>query len=316
MNKTTRYLLALILSLLPAASYAVERVVVTFPQSFGLVYIMGIADKVVGIPAQKLHIKDGKLGSFYSEYSPNLASATDVGFIGAVNMESLLKLQPDLVISSKNLPNVQDNNSFLRDHGVKVLEIGGRYGTVSDWLSLVKENCHAIGKPERAETYCKLYEKNLALVNERLAKIPAEKRVKVTLINSNGGEITIRGSRSQFTIELIKLAGGIVMEGEDTPQDTAACAELVFKFDPDVIIDDYSASGFAPDWIQYLRAVKNGRVYKFPIDDKQAWLTNWSFNVFSPLGLVWLAKSFYPEEFSDIDLTRLHTEFCQTILGR
>ena len=314
MNILTKYLSISALVALPAIIDAAERVVVTFPQSMGLVYIMGISDKVVGIPAQKLNIKDGRLGDFYSKYSPNLASATDVGFIGAVNMETVLKLQPDLVIASKNLPTAQDNNSFLREQGIEVLELGGRYGDINGWLQVVKECCNAINKPERAEAYCDIWNKNLALVKERLAKIPADKRVKVTLINSNGGEITVRGSRSQFTIELIKLAGGMVMEGEETPQDTAACAELVFKFDPDIIIDDYSATGRAPDWIQYLRAVKNEKVYQIPIDDAQAWITNWAFNAYSPIGLVWFAKTFYPEQFADIDLDRLHTEFCNTIL--
>ncbi len=316
MNKLRILLITITLMSISSLSYAVERVVVTFPQSFGLVYIMGIADKVVGVPAQKLNLQNGKLGPFYSQYSPNLASATDVGFVGAVNMESVLKLQPDLVIASKSLPTVHDNNSLLCEQGIKVLEIGGRYGTVNDWLELVKTSCNAIEKSERAEAYCKLWEKNLALVNERLSKIPEANRVKVTLINSNFGEITVRGSRSLFTTDLIKLAGGKVMEGDETPQDTAACAELVFKYDPDVIIDDYSESGAAPEWIQYLRAVKNGRVYKLPIDDKQAWLTNWTFNIFSPLGLVWLAKSFYPEQFSDVDLEELHTEFCKKILSK
>lgn len=297
------------------AAKKVERLVVTFPQSFGLIYIMGISDKIVGMPTQKLHIKDGNLGKFYSQYSPNLASATDIGFTGAVNVESVFSLQPDLIISSENMLGSKDNNNFFRENGISVLEIKAGFGSTKDWLEAVKKACDFIGRPERAEAYIKLWEKNLSYIDEKLKKIPNNKRVRVTLINSNGGEITVRGSRSKFCIELIKLAGGIVMDGYDNPKDSAACAELVFKFDPDVIIDDFSTTKNIPEWIQHLRAVKNGRVYPIPYDDKQAWITIWTFNTYSPLGILWLAKKLYPTDFADLNLDKAHKEFCETIFG-
>ena len=313
--KKNNYLVLLFVLLISIGAEAAERVVVTFPQAFGLIYIMGLSDKVVGMPTQKLHIKNGKLGPFYSKYSPNLASATDIGFTGAVNVETVFSLQPDLVISSESLASAKDTTKFFRDNGLKVLEISAGFGTTKDWLDTVRKACDEAGRSEKADNYIKLWEKNLAFVSERLAKIPQDKRVKVTLINSNGGEITVRGSRSKFCIELIKLAGGKVMEGSQDPKDSAACGELVFKFDPDIIIDDYSSTGRAPEWINHLRAVKNGRVYPIPYDDKQAWITIWTFNTYSPLGILWLAKNFYPDEFADLDLDKAHQEFCETILG-
>ncbi|MBR4570264.1 MAG: ABC transporter substrate-binding protein [Candidatus Riflebacteria bacterium] len=313
--KIIRNVIIILALLLAVSAEAAERVVVTFPQSFGLIYIMGLSNKIVGMPTQKLHIKNGNLSPFYQHYSPNLASATDIGFTGAVNMETLLSLNPDLVISSANIASSQENAKFLRSKGIKVLEIMGGSGSVKNWLDMVKRSCDEAGVPERAETYINLWQKNLAFVNERLAKIPTDKRVKATLINSNGGEITVRGSRSKFCIDLIKHAGGIVMDGDKDPKDSAACAELVFKFDPDVIIDDYSNTGNCPEWIEHLRAVKNGRVYPIPYDDKDAWITIWTFNAYSPLGLLWLAKNFYPEEFADLNLDKAQDEFCVTVFG-
>ncbi len=315
MKKIIKYIISIGLILLPMTVEAVERVVVTFPLSFGLVYIMGISDKLVGIPTQKLGIKNNKLGAFYSQYSPNLASATNVGFTGAVNVETVLSLHPDLVISSESIPSSKANTSFLRDNGIKVLEVKAGFGSVKDWLELVKNACEDIDRPERAEVYIKLWNKNLKIVNDHLEKIPQLKRVKVTLINSKGGAITVRGSSSKFCIDLIKHAGGIVMEGDEDPAESAACAELVFKFDPDIVIDDYSQF-VTPEWVSGLRAVKNKKVYKMPYDDKQAWVTTWTFNTFSPIGLLWFAKTFYPEEFADVDLEKAHEEFCISILGK
>ena len=56
--KITRYLFLAFIMLISVCLEAAERVVVTFPLSFGLVYIMGISDKIVGIPTQKLGIKE------------------------------------------------------------------------------------------------------------------------------------------------------------------------------------------------------------------------------------------------------------------
>lgn len=314
MKKIIKLIITICLIILPIISEAAERVVVTFPLSFGLVYIMGISDKIVGAPIRKLGIKDDKLGPFYSKYSPNLASATNIGFTGAVSMETVLSLQPDLIISAESVPSSKDNTKFFRDSGIKVLEVKAGFGSVKDWLELVKKACEDLGRPERFEIYNKLWEKNLKIVNEHLAKIPKEKRVKVTLINTKGGAITVKGSSMKFCIDLIKHAGGIVMDGDDDPSESGACAELVFKFDPDIVIDDYSQF-MTPEWVSDLRAVKNKKVYKMPYDDKQAWVTTWTFNAFSPLGLLWCAKTFYPEEFADVDLDKARDEFYVTVLG-
>lgn len=292
---------------------SVERLVVVYPQSFGLVYIMGLSDKVVGIPSQQLRITNGQLGPFYSKYSPNLANAKSIGY-PIVNIESVLKLSPDLVISSASLPSVQDLNKFLLEHNIKILPIEGRMGSAEDWIKLVRYACDQVGASERADAYIAFWNKELEYVKSRIDKIPLENRVKVTLINANGGEITVRGSRSRFTIDLIKLAGGIVMEGEDSPTESGANAELVFKFDPDIIIDDYSKSAAAPDWIKYLRAVKNNKVYSIPADDEQAWFTNWTFNTYSPLGLLWFAKTFYPDYFKDLNIEKEHDLFTEMLL--
>ncbi len=315
MQKIIKYILSISLMLMPIMAEAVERVVVTFPLSFGLVYIMGISDKIVGVPVQKIGIKNKELGPFYSHYSPNLASATNVGFTGAVNIETVLSLQPDLIISSESIQSSKDNTMFFRDNGIKVLEVKAGFGSVKDWLELVKTSCESIDCPQRAENYIKLWEKNLKIVNDHLTNIPKEKRVKVILINSHGGAISVRGSKNLFCKELIKLAGGIVLEGDEDPAESGACAELVFKFDPDIVIDDYSQF-VTPEWVSDLRAVKNKKVYKIPYDDKQAWITTWTFNTFSPLGLMWFAKTFYPEEFADVDLEKTREEFYVTILGK
>ncbi len=163
--------LGLVLSLLfTTTAEAVERLVVTFPLSFGLVYIMGLSDKVVGIPTQKLHLKKGDLGPFYSHYSPNLASATDIGFTGAINVETVLSLQPDLIISSETFSSDKNSTAFFRSNGIKVLEVKAGMGSVSDWLEVVKKACNDADRKEKGEAYIKLWERNLALVNERLAK--------------------------------------------------------------------------------------------------------------------------------------------------
>ena len=61
--------------------------------------------------------------------------------------------------------------------------------------------------------------------------------------------------------------------------------------------------------------MKNSRIYRTPQDDPGSWVTNWGMNTFSPLGLLWLAKTFHPAEFADIDLDAERNAFYKEIFG-
>jgi len=293
-----------------------ERLVVLFPQIFGAVYLLGLQDLVIGLPKMKIKLDADAPDGFYFRMAPHIGEAVDVGFPGQPNMETLFSLKPDLVLSVDENIHPTPANKLLRKNGISVLALKGGFGGVTEWLAAIRLIARATGKEGQALKYEAFFREKMKLVRERVAKIPQDRRPKIALVNTNNGQLVIRGSRTRFGTELIRLAGGIVMQEGKDPGDSNGCAEILFSFDPDIIIDDTLVDILkGASWWKKLRAVKNNKVYRTPQDDPKAWVTNWYMSAYSPLGLLWLAKTFHPDAFADIDLDAERNAFYKQIWG-
>lgn len=293
------------------------RIALLYPQAIGLFFILDLTDKVVCLPRRPAGIADSKLEAFYSTFSPSFSDVADTGQVGMPNIETILRARPDLAVASLDFSYSGNLTRSLEQHGIKTVTLHAGFGTVDEWLESVAKLAEVTGSKERAEKYTAFFREKLDLVSSRTADIPVEKRPKVAMINTSGNQMVLRGSRTTYGLNLIRLAGGRLMDSGDDPADSAGCAELLFAFDPDLIIDDAKNDIFyKASWWGSLRAVKEGRVYKTPADDRQAWVTNWFLSTYSPVGILWLAKKFYPERFADIDLKTEHENFCRMLYGR
>lgn len=301
---------------MPVNSSSVRRIVVLFPLSFGIVYVLNLTNRLVAIPKQHIGIADGKLEKFYATVSPEINDSVNIGNPSTPSLETILKVRPDLVLIAAD-PMHDKTTQTIRENGISVISLKAGFGNIEEWLAAVHTVASATGETERAQKYEAFFRQRLNLVKKRLADVPNEKRPKVALINTTGTQMVIRGSRTSFGYSLIDLAGGRLMEKGEDPADAAGCAEMMFVFDPDLIIDDSKTDIFyRASWWNELRAVKERKVYKTPADDKQAWVTNWFLSTYSPVGILWLAKKIHPEKFSDIDLQAEHKAFCQMLYGR
>jgi iron complex transport system substrate-binding protein len=292
------------------------RIGLLYPLAFGLVFILDLQNQLVCVPHPQLGLKQAS-GSFYSTFAPGLPESDDTGQPSSPNIESLLRSKPDLMIVSKTAEHANTATAKLKENGIALAELRAGFGTIEEWLEAVKQLGAITERVQRAEAYESFFRSRIRLIQERLADIPQQDRPKVALVNTSGNQMIIRGSRTTFGYELIKAAGGRLMESGDDPADAAGCAELLFAFDPDIIIDDSKIDIFyKAEWWNALRAVKENRVYKTPADDQQAWVTNWFLSTYSPIGILWLAKKFHPDRFTDIDLKKEHAEFCRMLYNR
>jgi iron complex transport system substrate-binding protein len=298
------------------APQAAHRIVVLFPQVMGAVYLLGLQNMVIGVPMAKLRLDEAGDDGFFVRYAPDIKKATDVGFPGKPNMETLFALNPTLVLSTDETVHPTPANKILRENGITVLALKGGFGNIEDWLGAVRQIASATGRETRALAYEGFFRERIRLVRDRLRMIPEDARPRVALVNTNAGQLVIRGSRTRFGHELIRLAGGRTMSLSETSDDASVCAERLFAFDPDIIIDDTTMRLLdSVSWWKSLKAVKEGRVFRTPQDDSGAWITNWCLNTFSPLGLLWLAKTFHPTTFADIDLEAERNRFYRDVLG-
>jgi len=96
-------------------------------------------------------------------------------------------------------------------------------------------------------------------------------------------------------------------------------AEQVVQWNPDVMVSvQYCGDDCSPEAIkanpqlQTVKAVQSGQVYWFPSS-----MDPWDYpEPRSILGMLWLAKTLYPEQMADVDLLAEVDEFHKTFFGK
>ena len=231
---------------------------------------------------------------------------------GEVNYEEMMKIEPDVVFASA--ASVVDG---CRQYGLAALNV-----SFQDYDGL-RSNVAITGKvlggeaEKRAAGWKEYLDKNIALVEERMKGIAEENRPRVLHI-ANASNLTRVDGRKCIVDEWIKLAGGqnaLSQEGnliDVTMEDIVAA-------DPEVII--LGAGGPAgdaavqalldnPAW-SGIKAIKNKAVYCNP-SGVFAWDR---YSGEEALQVIWAAKFFNPDKFTDIDMVKETQAFYKKFYG-
>lgn len=285
-----------------------QKIAVLFPQAMGMIYLLGVQDNVAGLSIAKLNISMHD-GGFYKSVDPKAASKLDIGFPGKVNMETIVSINPDLLIEPSFQLKVEEHIKKLECSTYKLY---GTFSNVGQWLDAVLKTGELLNKKETAKKYFNYFNEKINFTKSRIAKNPPVKPIKVLHLTKAGDKIFTHGRKSSFAKDMLKMCGCDVFGySEISVMEQTISMEDVLKFDPEIIICEeinHAASrqsielkgGF---WSK-LRAFKENKIYSVPVDDETCFLTNWYFNVASPLGLLWTAKTIYPETFKDVDLDK------------
>ncbi len=273
----------------------VQRVV--FLSLYELIPVFDVWDRVVGL--NRWAYDSEILKGF-----PQLKKIPSVGTADTVNIEVLLALHPDLVITWTYKPEVDD---FLVRRGLKVISV---YPDSLEELYGVLDLCGKLfQKEDRAREVRSLMEKSLAGTASTVSAIPAKNRRKVLWLGQK--PTTVSGGKG-LTNELIKLTGGINPAEAIKVRNPEVSMESIVSWDPDVIFIWGSArygpeellSG--PQW-KDIKAVRDGKVFKAP------GLTTWSPTICS-LAL-WMAWKTYPEYFDPKEISEDVLRFHQKCFG-
>ncbi len=273
----------------------VSRVV--FLSLYELIPVFDVWDRVVGLNRWAF---DNELLKRF----PQLKEIPSVGTPDTVNIEVLLSLHPDLVITWSYKPEVDD---FLVRRGLKVISV---YPDSLGELYAILDLCGRLfRKEDRAREIQSQMERSFAATASKVSKIPPQNRRKILCIWQK--PTTVSGGTG-LQHELIKLIGGInPAEGIQTLHPEVSMESIV-SWDPDVIFIWGSArygpeellSG--PQW-KSIKAVRNGKVFKAPD------LTTWSPTICS-LAL-WTAWKTYPEYFDRTEISEDVLRFHQKCFG-
>lgn len=282
----------------------VQKIIITcYGGATQEVAVMGAKEKIIAQPPQKF-------ATFLKMY-PDLAQVPNVGSFDELNLESIMKLNPDVVINSVT---AGKGNAKLEENSIPVIQVYTGKATLDNIYNEFRMVGDLLNKPDQAEKLISYWDKKKALLNERISAIPENERKSVYYML--GGPLHTNGEK-WWGHSFVTIAGGInVADGIGDVRDINA--EQLSKWDPDVIVVSANEGSYVTDeaitsnpQLAGLKAVKNGSVYHIPIGG--FWWDRPSPE--SPLGFLWLAKTLYPDTFSDIDMASETREFFKEFYG-
>lgn len=220
--------------------------------------------------------------------------------------EQVAPLNPDLVLMK----------SYLKDKlGAQFEQIGINVvyldlETADAITKDIRTLGQVFGDSERAEQLVGLFDQSVKKVTDVTSTLTEDQKPSVLTLrySDKGGEIAFSvPPQSWLQTSVVELAGGIPV-WKDIPTDgwTVVTFEQISAWNPEVILLlDYKGNaletvyGLKQDakW-SLLNAVKNGRIYAFPLDF-QSWDqpdTRWA------LGMTWVATKLHPDLFSDVKM--------------
>lgn len=290
----------------------ITRAVVLQHQTLNLLVQLDAMPQVVGV----LSSWQKQLGPNYLRLAPSLAKMPMPGDLTAVNIESLLALHPQVVFVANYAP--ADMIAQIERAGIPVVAISlrrepaaqaGKINPVlenedrvynlglQDGIRLIGK---VMGRELQADAMVKDVFQQRALAAKRLQDIPEDQRVRVYMANP---DLTTYGS-GKYTGLMMQHAGAVNVAAKDIQGFKQVSIEDVLKWNPAVIFvqerypDVVQQILTSPQW-QAIDAVKHKRVYLMP-EYAKAW--GYPMPEALALGELWMAKTLYPQRFTDVDL--------------
>lgn len=299
----------------------IDRIVVgnIYPLPSVLTVFFDSGEKIVGMADVSMKAaQNGLLGELY----PELLDA-ETGFIQGteINVEEVAKLSPDVVFYGTEAPAIGEQ---LNSAGIPAVAISASkweydaIETLNNWLDLLGEMF-----PENAKAdICRKYStEKYDLVQERVKDIPDSERENAFFLFQYSEE-NITTSGKLFFGQWWADAIGCKNVGEElgTDNSTAVNMEQIYAWDPSLIFITnfnpaspdslYNNEIGSYDW-SAVKAVEDKRVYKMPLGMYRSYTPG----IDTPITLLWLAKTAYPQKFEDIDITQETKDYYQEVFG-
>jgi iron complex transport system substrate-binding protein len=229
----------------------------------------------------------------------------------AINYESLIAFKPEcaFVYASFNRSEMQQ----MEEAGVKVIAVKGE--TIEESFAAVRLMAKVLDCEEKGEAYVADCRRLLSLVKDRIGNLTGEQRLRVVFAGPKSIYTIATGEMLQN--KMLELAGavnaGVGLKGfwsDVSPEQLAA-------WNPDVIFIGSSLASYGVQEVltnsqfKTIKAVQAKKVYVFP--SNIGW---WDYP--APqcvLGVLWTAKTLYPEKLADVDMLKIADEHYAKYVG-
>ena len=299
----------------------IERIAVVgvWPLPSVLTIFFNSAETIVGMPEASLTAaQNGLLGELYPEI---LNAKTDFINGDDVNLEELMLLEPDVVFYNAANPAVGEKLTNAGFAAVAVSVNKWDYDcieTLNNWIELFSTMFPKDAKSDAVEKYSnEVYD----LINERVSTLSDEQRARVFFIYQYTDTMLASSGAKFFGQWWCDAVGAVNVAQELTTDNSVEVnMEQVYAWNPDTIV----VTNFTPaqpedlmnntignyDW-STVAAIQNGRVFKMPLGMYRSYTPGAD----TPVTLLWLAKSVYPELFEDIDITERARSYYKDVFG-
>lgn len=292
----------------------VNRAVILQHQTLNIAVQLDAMGKVVGV----LDEWKKQLGTGYERLAPGLEALPMPGGLKTVNIEELLKLQPDVVFVTNYAP--EDMIDQMEKAGLPVVAISlldvppaeavkvsptvaGDEATAIDngFATGVRLIADILDRKDKGEEMIAVTQKYRGMVAERLKDLPKDQFVSAYMANpelhtyGHGKYTGLMMERAGARNVADALAGFQQVTMEDVLKWDPAVIFVQSRY-PEVFTEITSGDAWKP-----IDAVKTGRVYLMP-EYAKAW--GYPMPEAMSLGELWMARQLYPERFADIDMQK------------
>jgi len=298
-----------------------ERVVVLdiYPLVSVLSVFFNSAESIVGMSnASMTAAANGVLAELYPEILDTKVIKDDTN----VNVEELMLLEPDIVFYSAGNPQL---GAKLKKAGIPAYAISpGKWGydaieTLNQWIKSLAEIFPA--QSDRVENVKTYSENSYNLVQGRVKDIPENEKERLFFLFQYSGSMITTSGKKFFGQWWAEAVGAINVGGVmETDNSTAVTMEQIYAWNPDRILitnftsaqpdDLYNNTIGNYDW-SVIDAVINKKVSKMPL----GMYRSYTCGADTPVTLLWLAKTVYPELFKDIDITAETIKYYKEAFG-
>jgi iron complex transport system substrate-binding protein len=228
-----------------------RRVVCLTDETVEVLYLLGEQDRIVGV-------------SGYAKRPPEVRSKPRVSAFRDANIEAILDLKPDLVLTFSDVQAEITRNLVLR--GATVLNFNQR--SIAEIFDMIAMLARLVGKPEEGLALIEKLQNGLREIEASARKFPRRPRVFFEEWN----DPLISGIR--WVEELIVIAGGDPIFPEllecGKAKDRVVDPSAVVARDPEVILASWCGMKVSVDAIrarpawENTSAVRNGHIYEIP----------------------------------------------------
>jgi len=280
-----------------------QRVACLYASTAHIMAMLGQEDKIVGIPNG---IKRDVLMAYKR---PDIENISVPFQEGAINIEELLVTNTDLVLIRQSTADNKGEVEKLNKAGIPWVVVD--YASLEGLEKAVTVAGNIFNVPEKAENYNANMKNTLNLVSQRVSGIPETSRVRVYHAVNEAARTDLKGDLcSQITevagiINVSTQGGSLITDAEKT----MTTLEQIYTWDPDAIIaNDGNTTNYMLTDSKWsgLRAVKSQQVTTLPTG-----VSRWGHpgSIEPHMAALFMAKLYYPQEFSDIDLAQITKDY-------